>query len=82
VAAERSDWSVWMNLSSLHALAEQHLSQTADEFESVPHQHTQNTLSLREPYIQQEKRARERKGNKRLIFYLSVYKPQKRECHR
>lgn len=61
VAAERSDWSVWMNLSSLHALAEQHLIQTAEEFESVPHQHTKYFKPQRAAHIQQEKRAREKR---------------------
>lgn len=71
MAAERSDWSMWMNLSSLHALAEQHLIQTAEEFESVPHQHTKDFKPQRAAHIQQEKRAREkREQNTHFFIYL------------
>ncbi len=61
VAAERSDWSVRMNLSSLHALTEQHLSQRQPEsLSQSPHQHTKDFQSQRAAQIQKNDK-RERK---------------------
>lgn len=59
VAAERSDWSVRMNLSSLQARTEQHLSQRQPESLShSPHQHTKDFRSQRAAQIQKDEQAR------------------------
>lgn len=59
MAAERSDWSVRMNLSSLQALTEQHLSQRQPEsLSQSPHQHTKDFQSQRAAQIQKDEQAR------------------------
>lgn len=75
VAAERSDWSIRMNLSSLHALTEQHLSQTAGEFESVTsptHQRLSVSDSRTDTKGRRERKKR-RIGYKRSNFFIYLF---------
>lgn len=76
VAAERSDWSIQMNLRSLHALTEHHLIQPESLSQYLTN--TQTTLSLREPHRYKRKGERERKGSKRPHFFIYLFTSSKR----